>query len=251
MAISVACSCGVRVKTTAENAGCAAPCPQCGQTLRAPSADAATGRPDALETIPANIDGCEEHPSPASTRPCGAPKSEAKKRIAKRPFAGASVALSVLTVVAIALLGWRIYGVMHRVGRAAAEVSASVELAPAAENAITVEMDRAAEQMIKDPRTVEARQWLDPARYPNHVILEMGDEQARIMVEGFYDRGAEGVYVLEPSTLGDSVVTSQIAVKLPADPAMRQDCLTWAAPYLEADGPIPDDGQTYVMVSTD
>ena len=57
--------------------------------------------------------------------------------------------------------------------------------------------------MIAAQGTAEARDWLDAAKYPNHSVMEMSTENARMMVAGFYDRGAERVYVLESYALGE------------------------------------------------
>ena len=93
--------------------------------------------------------------------------------------------------------------------------------------------------------------WLDAAKYPNHSVMEMSAENARAMVAGFYERGAEKVYVLDPTALGNSLVTAQFAVKLPKDAAARQKCLEWEAKYQEQDHPSPDQGQKYLLITTD
>ena len=85
-------------------------------------------------------------------------------------------------------------------------------------------MDKEVEQKIAQKGTAEARDWLDAAKYPNHSVMEMSAENARAMVAGFYERGAEKVFVLDPTTSGNSLVTAQFAVKLPKDAAARQKC---------------------------
>jgi hypothetical protein len=105
--------------------------------------------------------------------------------------------------------------------------------------------------MIAQPNTTEARDWLDAAKHPNHGVMEMSAENARAMVAGFYERGAQQVYVLDPTNIGDSLITAQFAVKLPQDPARRQQCLAWAAKYSEQHQPSADHGQKYLLISTD
>ena len=290
MPISVACACGVRLKTKDENAGRSLRCPKCGQMIAVPSAGPVTRPPvaaarqtRAAEPVPADLYGLDDLPAPAASsgardegpfaqtaasteeklppRAGYAPMSEAKKKkIAKRAakvdkskpsYAGASVGISLGAVLAIALFGWRLYRVTHGVARVLNHVNASAKDDPATEKAIAAEVSRAVEQMVNDPTTAEAREWLDAAKHPKHVVFEMGNDRAREMVAGFYDRGAERVYVLEPSTIEGAVVTAEFAVKLPTDPAKRKECLAFAAPYLEEDGPIADEGQKYLVISTD
>ena len=109
---------------------------------------------------------------------------------------------------------------------------ASTPLDPAAGVA---EMDKAVERMIAQPTTAEAREWLDLAKYPNHAVREMPVQAAREMVAGFYERGAEKVYVLEPASIGKAILTDEFAVKLPQGPTQRKKCLLWAAKH-EGDG---------------
>jgi DNA-directed RNA polymerase subunit RPC12/RpoP len=168
----------------------------------------------------------------------------------------AGVGISFGAVLAFALIGWRVYRVVHRFERAAARANAAqsapedvdVDFDPAK---ILAEMDKEAERMIADKGTAEARDWLDAAKYPNHSVMEMSAEDARAMVAGFYERGAEKVYVLDPVALGNNLVTAQFAVKLPQDAAARQKCLEWEAKCQEQDGPSPDRGQKYLLISTD
>ncbi len=105
--------------------------------------------------------------------------------------------------------------------------------------------------MIAQPGTVEARDWLDPVKHPTHAVKGMPSEEARVMVAGFYERGAESVYVLEPASIGNAVLTGGFAVKLPEDPVRRRKCLTWAAKH-EDDGPTTSDlGRKYLLITTD
>jgi hypothetical protein len=71
------------------------------------------------------------------------------------------------------------------------------------------------------------------------------------MVAGFYQRGAEKVYILDPTTIGNAVITAQIGVKLPRDPNQRKQCLEWAAKYEGEEQPSPDRGQKYLLITTD
>ncbi len=112
------------------------------------------------------------------------------------------------------------------------------------------EMDKEVERMIAQPGTAEAREWLDAAKHPDHTVTEMSAEDARTMVAGFYERGAQQVYVLDPTKIGNGVVTEEFAVKLPQDPSQRQQCLAWAAKHEEQGQPAADRGQKYVLIST-
>lgn len=189
-----------------------------------------------------------------------APMSEAKKKkIAKRAAkldrlkpSTASVGVSFGAVLAFALVGWRIYRVVHRIERAAraddVQVATMEDFDP---KKILAALDQQTEQRIADKSSAEARDWLDTAKYPNHQVMEMSLENAREMVAGFYQRGAEKVHVLEPEPMASSVVTAAFGVKLPSDAAKRKQCLEWAARYEQSDGPTPDQGQRYLTIETD
>jgi hypothetical protein len=193
------------------------------------------------------------------------PMSEAKKKkIAKRadkiekskPYrSNAAFGVSFGTVLAIALFGWRIQRALTRAERMAyradALASAPEEPAPLDPKAAAAEADQEVGEMIAKPGAGEAREWLDKDKRPNHAMFEMGNERARAMVEGFYERGAERVYVLEPDTLGPSVVSAMIGVQLPKDPALRKKCLEWEANYREGEEPTRDVGQKYLLITTD
>ena len=143
--------------------------------------------------------------------------------------------------------------VMNRFNRAAARARAA-ETAPAEvinPRALIAEIDKHADEQIAQSTTAEARDWLDTTKYPNHAVMEMSIEKARAMVAGFYERGAERVYVLDPTTLGDTVLTAQFAVKLPQDPAQRKQCFEWEASQQEGEDPSPDLGQKYLLITTD
>jgi hypothetical protein len=187
--------------------------------------------------------------------------AEKKKKVVKRADklnllkpSNAGVGISFGAVLAIALFGWRLYRIMHRFERAAARSSAA-QSAP--EHVVidfktfVAELDKETEQAIARPDTAEARDFLDPAKHSKHSVMEMSAEDARTMVAGFYERGAQGVYVLEPEKVGDVVMANQFAVKLPENPAERQKCLEWAAKYEDGAQPSPDHGQKYLIISTD
>jgi ribosomal protein S27E len=185
-----------------------------------------------------------------------------KKKIAKRAakiektkVSNATVGVSFGAVLAIALFGWRIYRVVHRFERAAKGIDAAqtapgdvVELDPkSAADAV----DKEVADMIGKPGTAEAREWLDTAKYPNHAVMEMPTPTAQEMVAGFYERGAEKVYVVDPTSINGTLLTAQIAVKLPKDPAQRKQCLEWAAKYEGGESPDADVGQKYLLITTD
>lgn len=280
MPISVACPCGARLKTKDENAGRSLKCPKCSKPIRVPAAAAPQS-----EAVPDDIYGLDDEPastpgarsddvfasSPSAPSSAAAEEKlppragyapmteEKKKKIAKRAakvekskpsFAGAGIGVSIGTVLAIAFFGWRIYRVTNSVRRAFNEASVEAS-APADPKAVAQAMDRDVEESLKRAGTFEAREWLDAAKHPNHSVFEMGNERAREMVNGFYERGAEAVYVLDPDTLGDVVVAAEIAVKLPADAAKRKECLAWEVQFLEGEEPTKDLGQKYLLISTD
>jgi hypothetical protein len=190
------------------------------------------------------------------------PLSEKKKKqIAKRSDkldrlkpSTAGLGVSFGTVLAIALIGWRLYRIAHRMERGAARANAA-QSAPEDfaidPQKFLAEMDREAERMIAQPGTAEAREWLDAAKHPDHTVMEMSAEDARTMVAGFYERGAHQVYVLDPTKIGNGVVISELAIKLSQDPSQRQQCLAWAAKHQEGDQPAADQGQKYLLISTD
>jgi hypothetical protein len=184
-----------------------------------------------------------------------------KKQIAQRAAkldrmkpTSAGVGISFGAVLAVAIVGWRVYRVLNRFERAAARANAAqfapqdVAIDP---HKFLADMDKQVEQMIAQPGTAEARDWLDAAKYPNHGVMEMSTADARMMVAGFYERGAQQVYVIDPTTIGGGVMTAMFAVNLPQDPSQRQQCLAWAAKYEEDGQPSPDQGQKYLVIATD
>jgi DNA-directed RNA polymerase subunit RPC12/RpoP len=184
-----------------------------------------------------------------------------KKNVVKRADkldrlkpSNAGIGISFGAVLAFALIGWRMYRIMHRFERAAARAQAD-QSAPAGEvvdlKTFLAEMDKEVEQRIAKPGTAEARDWLDPVKHPDHEVMGMSAENARSMVAGFYERGAERVYVLEPTKIGAVDRTAEVVVKLPQEPAQRRKCLEWAAKYPEQGPPSPDQGQKYLTISTD
>jgi hypothetical protein len=188
--------------------------------------------------------------------------AEKKKQIAKRAakidrsmpsYAGAGMASVGSVILVVALIGWRAYRIAHRVtrlGGALAVATADDDDKPMDPRTAALEGDKSIEEMMKQPETAEAREWLDP-KFTNHAVMEMDMQRARDMVAGFYDRGAEKVCTLDATTLGNAVVTSMFAVKLPADPAKRKQCLEWEVNYLQGEAPTKDFGQKYLMITTD
>jgi hypothetical protein len=170
-------------------------------------------------------------------------------------FSVAGSGVSLGTIVAIALFGWGLYRIGHRDTRhtddrpvAAAPVE---DGSPLDSKVAAAEGDREADRMLKKPGAAEARQWLDPARHPNHAVYEMGNDRARAMIAGFYERGAKRVSVLAAAPLGDVVVTAVLAIELPDEPDRRSMCLAWEAQYLEGVDPTGDLAQKYLLIMTD
>ncbi len=169
------------------------------------------------------------------------------------PARGSGVSFG--TIIAITLFGWRLYRIGHRVTRgledppvAAAGFEPDIKFDP---KAAAAEADRDVERMLKEPGAAEAREWLDPAKFPNHGVSEMDNARARAMVAGFYERGAKRVYVLDASPLGNAVITSTMAVELPAEADQRKQCIAWEAQYLAGEDPTMDVGQKYLHIMTD
>jgi len=193
-----------------------------------------------------------------------APLSEAKKKqIARRAakidrmkpsYGGAAVGVSFGTVFAIALFGWRMYRTVHRVTRLAGVAGAAVA-APGDVNfdpkTLAAAADKEIESSLRQPGTAEARAWLDPAKHPGHALMGMDPGRARGLVAGFYERGADGVHVLDPTKAGDAVVASEIVVTLPADPARRKACIDWENEGTGGEGGSDDFGQKYLIIHTE
>ena len=204
----------------------------------------------------------DSSPLPGRLKPYKPLSDAQKKKIAKRAekierskASSATVGVSFGAVLAFALIGWRMYRIFNRieraVNRADAVQSAPGEVIVVDPKTMAAEIDKEVATMIVQPTTAEARDWLDPAKNPNHSVAEMPLPTAREMVAGFYERGAEKVYVLDPSSINGGFVTAEFAVRLPQDPARRKQCLEWAAKHEEADSPAPDVGQKFLLITTD
>ncbi len=229
---------------------------------RPPASAAGGARVSPSEELAQNGAGSAEPDPTLPRRDQYQPLSGKKKQqIAKRADklnrlkpSNAGIGISFGAVLAFALIGWRFYRIMHHFERAASRTNAA-QSAPEDVvidlKAFLAEMDKEAEQMIAKPGTAEARDWLDPAKHTDHEVMGMTAENARAMVAGFYERGAEQVYVLDPTKIGAVVRTAEFIVKLPQEPAQRRKCLEWAAKYPEQDQPAADQGQKYLMISTD
>jgi ribosomal protein S27E len=228
-----------------------------------PVAPQTPGGPSSGAALPTVAAGDGDAAPPPPRMKAYKPLSEAqKKKIAKRADkldrtrpSNATLGVSFGAVLAFALVGWRMYRIMNRFQRAAARAEAQ-QSAPADVEVMdprtaAAETDKEVTAMIAQPSTAEARDWLDPAKYPNHAVMEMSPDRAREMVAGFYERGAVKVYVLDPTLIGGTLLTAQIAVQLPQDPAQRKPCLEWAVKYEEGAQPSPDVGQKYLLITTD
>jgi DNA-directed RNA polymerase subunit RPC12/RpoP len=190
-----------------------------------------------------------------------------KKKLAKRAarvekarptFSGAGIGISFGGVLTAALIGWRVYRVtnaFNRPDRGPQMVVGGLgdfgNMPPVDPKAAAAEEDRQVAEMLRAPGTAEAREWLDPAKHPNHSVMEMAPDKAREMVAGFYERGAKRVSVLDPTPLGNTILTAMIAVELPADLAKRRRCFEWETRCLEGDEPTRELGQKYILITTD
>jgi hypothetical protein len=208
---------------------------------------------DSTSAVPEEMLPRRDHYQPLTEKKKKKVNQRADKLNLLKP-SNAGVGVSFGAVLAIALFGWRMYRIMHRFERAAAWANAA-QSAPADEafdpRAFIAEMDKEVEQMIAKSGTAEARDWLDASKHPNHRVNDMSAEEARSMVAGLYERGAQAVYVLDPTNAGATVVASAFAVRLPQDPAERRKCMEWAAKH-EGEGDLSaDQGQKYVVISTE
>jgi hypothetical protein len=190
-----------------------------------------------------------------------------KKKIAKRAarvekerphFSGAGLGISFGGVLTAALIGWRVYRVMNAFNRpdrgplfVAGAQGDFANMPPVDPKAAAAEEDQRVAEMLRAPGTDEAREWLDPAKHPNHSVMEMAPDAARAMIAGFYERGAKRVSVLDPTTLGQTVLTAMIVVELPAELAKRKRCFEWETRYLKGEVPTRDFGQKYLLIVTD
>jgi hypothetical protein len=201
-------------------------------------------------------------PLPSRLKPYKPLSESQKKKIAKRAAkiektkaSSATVGVSFGAVLAFALIGWRIYRIFNRIERAAnranAEQSAPAEVFAVDPTTAMAKMDKEVGIMIAQPTTAEARDWLNPDKYPNHAVMEMPVQTAREMVAGFYERGAEKVYVLDPSSVNGTLLTAQFAVRLPQDQTLRKRCFEWQAKHEGDESPAPDLGQRYLLITTD
>jgi hypothetical protein len=190
-----------------------------------------------------------------------AKKKKIAKRAAKvekvRPTFGANSGLGISfgAVLTFALIGWRVYRVVHRFNDPGPAFNAA---APGAFNEVNfdpkvmvAEIDKSIAESLKEPGAAEAREWLDAAKHPDHAVMEMDNPRARQMVAGFYERGAKRVSVLDATKIGNTVVTASIAVELPADPAQRKKCFDWEVQYLQGEDPTKELNQKYLVISTD
>ena len=216
----------------------------------------------AVETSSASAGGDDSGPLPDRLKSYQPLTAAQKKEIAKRAVkiektkvSNATVGVSFGVMLAIALFGWRIYRVLNRFERAANRANAA-QTAPGEFLAFDPKSaadatDKEVAEMIGQPTTAEAREWLDQAKYPNHAVMEMSPQTAQEMVAGFYERCAEKVYVLDPASINGTFLTAQFAVRLPKGPAPRKRCLEWAAKHEGDESPAADVGQKYLLITTD
>ncbi len=170
------------------------------------------------------------------------PRRSSRKRQGMPPYA-ITVAISIGALVLIVAVGVGIYRQLasgsfgsHREQVAAARIARD-------------EADL--EGLLLRPDASEAREWLDPDKYPDHSVRTMGAKRAREVVNGFYDRGAEKVMVVDTTRAGDKLVTSTLIVQLPPDQSRRAMCLDWEAAANDKGAPEKDRGQKFATILTD
>lgn len=187
------------------------------------------------------------------------PMSESKKkqirkradRLEKmRPYAGAAIGVSFGTVLTITLFGYRMYRAMMifkpEPSQNQALVSALDE--PLEDSWVVAEADRQYALKIAQQSTVEAREWLDNDKYPDHAVKGVTMDRARELVSHFYQNGAIGVYAVNPTKEGN-IVYAEIVVELPTDLAKRWQCLEDAPAGANAGKRHPlDFGNRYVTL---
>ncbi len=202
------------------------------------------------ESSPTSHDSDGPAPLPSRLKPYQPLSESQKKKIAKRAAkiektkaSSATVGVSFGAVLAFALIGWRIYRIFNRIERAAnranAEQSAPAEIYVNDPNTAMSKLDREVGVMIAQPTTSEARDWLDPTKYPNHAVTGMPAQTAREMVAGFYERGAEKVYILDPSSVNGTYLAGQFAVRLPKDRRIATSVSSGRRNTKETNRPLP------------
>ena len=200
---------------------------------------------------------------PLPSRAVYEPMTDAKrKKIEKRvkkvektktSYAGAAYGVSFGTVLAISLFTWRIYRTVNKIGRLASSANAVASAPgrplPTGPGRRDGQGDRPANPRAghgRGPRLARPGQIPEPRRHG-----DVGRQGPRPRSPGSTIEGLRRVYVLDPTPLGNTVLTAQIAVKLPTDPAQRKACMGWEAQYLEGGDLSQDFGQTYLLITTD
>jgi hypothetical protein len=219
--------------------------------------------PSFEDTLPKSTSTADEDKPlrrPGAYQPMSAAQ---KKKIAKRadkidkskPYrSNAAFGVSFGTVLAIALFGWRVHRTVTRVNRIAGDneaVQSGRDMAREFAKAIVQGIDEAAAEEIAKPDTAEARQWLDADKFPNHAMAGMPADSARNLVAGFYEKGADKVFILSPANKGNNLVSSALAVQLPKDSAKRKACLGWQTEFQKLEEPAKDVGQKYILIPTE
>ena len=176
----------------------------------------------------------------------------AAKAQSSRSFSGTGMGVSFGTVLMITLLLGRFYFRFQRGARIADNLNTAIAAPADVELHLptVAELDKEIATQISQPITAEASEWLDP-KHADHGLMKMSNDKARALVAGFYERGAEKVYVLDPAKIGQSVISAEVAVKLPTDPARRKGCFEWCNHHFGQDDPEIDKGQSYLLLMTD
>ena len=261
--------CGRGHWVSAENVGKKTVCKNCGAKFRIVLGGASPDRSpsgrevDAESPAPLDLDVFGLNEEPVVPLSGDDDLSEAQKnnitrgavKVEKSKVSTATVGVSFAAGLAFALIGWRVYRVLNQVEQAPnpanGNSSAPAEVYVVDRNTAAAKADREVGMMIVQPTTSEARDWLDPDKYPNHAVKGMPTQTAREMVAGFYERGAGKVYTLDPSSVNGMLVAGQLAIRLPQDPARRKRCFEWAAKHDRGAVPAPDLGQKYLLITMD
>ena len=117
-----------------------------------------------------------------------------------------------------------------------------------------VTLDKDAEDDVKGPKAAEAREWLDP-KHKNHGVFELGNDQARKVVEGFYKaRRCGGLRHRDRLALVTRRSPTRSSLSCPLDPQARKSCFScWEqeSGILEGEEPTADVGQRFLSYTTD
>jgi hypothetical protein len=110
--------------------------------------------------------------------------------------------------------------------------------------------DNEAVELLKDPKSAEAREWLSPA-HAAHAGFKMSKSAMLELANKLYGAGAKKVWCTGIESIGQSDVCALFEVELPDDAASRQAILKLDDDLEGADTPTKDQGGKYLKVALD